>query len=1090
MSAGSFKGFVCLLLALATLGSPSAQAADDPALEPYFIANAAYNRKLYPVAVAQYQSFLQKNGAHPKADLARRGLALSLYALKQYGKAMPHFATLLAKPKLDRSISRERLIMLQSKCMLNTGKKDEARKLFIEQLKNLRTASYKTLAHAAICDVAFEKSEWDKVIEWTAKLAATRPDPDQAARGLYQRGFALYQTEKTKEAAETLAKVAALKATPEWKTLAAYLQGECHTSLKEYDKAEPAFAAALPGMTGFDAAECQYQLGLTRFLLKKYELALADFEAYLKQSKPGAQNNKPKKGKQKKKQNGEAQPGAHLEEAKFYLARCLLELEDYKKADQKFSELAQADGLLAAKSNLWWARVHSRQEYSNNYERSAQILAEAVKRFNRSAEIDDLEFDYANALIASKTPDWKGAANALAHVEGRRKFGQMAEVMAQRATCLHKLKDYNNSLNAANNYLARFADHSMAGDSRFLKGENLFLLNRGDEAATAYTEFIKAHKAHSNVFAARMRIAQVHHHAKRWAPALASAGPLLAQKPEGRLFAQLSFVVGDCFFRQEKWQNSVQPLEDFIAERVEIKNGKKHKVTAGPNLDTALIQLAVAYDRTDQREKALDHLLTLTDHYPEVTPHLPLALSEQGRLAYQVGDLKRARTALERFLKEDKENKAPFSQTAPAQRMRVRYYFGWVNATEKKYLEAAEHFSKIPTNDPLGADAAFQHGIALINAENFEVAAKHFPIMLRNFREHEKLALVIYYAGLSAAKKEDWGNAANYFKQVTDNHPKSEFADQALYEWAWAERARKRNKEATALYEKLLAAHPKSPLVVKVQSEMAELNIDVGAQEKVIAELTATLETTKDEALREPIRIQLASAHYKKGDFEIAADKFEDLLVDYKESKLRASMLFQAGESRFRIKETVAARDHFAAAAKASGLDETLAETVIMRLGETQALTGQHKEAAKTYRDFLNRFGESKWLRNAQFGLGYALENSDDPKKAIGEYQKLFVDLKKVDLWTVRGRFQTGECYFNMQQYEQAIGEFVNIEINFKKYPSWQAKSVLEIGRVLLAQKKRDEAIQRFKDILNHPVFGKQKAAIVARQLLDQLRSG
>ena len=46
---------------------------------------------------------------------------------------------------------------------------------------------------------------------------------------------------------------------------------------------------------------------------------------------------------------------------------------------------------------------------------------------------------------------------------------------------------------------------------------------------------------------------------------------------------------------------------------------------------------------------------------------------------------------------------------------------------------------------------------------------------------------------------------------------------------------------------------------------------------------------------------------------------------------------------------------------------------------------------------------------------------------------------------------------------------------------------MLEIGRILLAQGKRDEATQRFKDvILRYP---KEKAAVVARQYLDQLRS-
>ena len=1068
MSSYNLKSFSCLLMALVLTFPSTILAAEDAALDQYFVANAAYNRKLYPVAVTQFQAFLQKHGNHPKADLARRGLALSQYALKQYDKAMPQFAALLAKPGLDKAIDRERLIMLQGQCMLFSSKKDEARQLFIAQLNNIKNPKFKTAALAAICDICFGKSEWDKVLEWTKKLTASKPAPDQAARALYQQGYAFYQTEKTSEATVSLAKVAQLQAIPEWKTRAAFLLGECHTLLKEFDKAEPAYAAALPGMKGNDALECQYRLGFTRFLLAKYEPATADFEAYLKAAKPDA----------------EGKPAPHVEESKFYIARSFLEREDYNQANQKFSQIAGAESLTAAKANLWWARVFSRQ---NQFQRSAQILVDAIKRFPNSPVIDDIEFDYANALISLKSPDWKLASDALSHVERRGKFGQMPEVIAQRSTCLHKLKDYNGSLRLADSFIARFKDHALLGDSRYMRAENLFLLNRSDESAKAYTDFIQAHKDHSSVPAAQLRIAQVHHLAKRWAQALQSAQPLLAKKPEGKLFTQLSFLVGDCFFRQDKWKESIKPFEDFINERVEINDKKQYKVSAGPNLDTALIQVAVAYDRTEDKTKALGHLRTLANHYPGVTPHLPLALAEQGRLSFQTEDLKTARGALERFINEDKANKDPFKAGAPQQKPRVMYYLGWVNAAEEKHVEAATYFSQVPRNHPLASDAALQQGIALINAENFEIASKHFPQMLNQFREHEKLSLVVYYAGLSASKQKDWNNAANHFKRVTEKHPKSEFADQALYEWAWAERARKRDKEAVLLYEKLLATHPKSQLIVKVQSELAELNLDSGAQEKVIAQLTTTLKGMKDDSLKEPIRIQLASAHFKKADFEIAAGMFEKLIIEYPESKLVASMLFQAGEARFKLKETVTARDHFAASSKVPGIDATLAETVTMRLGETQSLTGQHKEASQTYRNFLNRFKESKWIRNAQFGLAYALENNNNPNGAISEYRKLLSDVKIVDLWTVRSRFQTGECLFNLQNYEKAIAEFVNVEINFKKYPSWQAKSVLEIGRVLLAQDKKEEATQRFKDVINK--YSKEKAAIVARQYLDELRT-
>ena len=1068
-----------LALALALAFAPAAaQAQEDPALEQYYVGNAAYNRNLFPVAIPQFEAFLAKNPNHPKADMARRGLGLSFYALKQYDKAVPHFAALLAKPNLAAEIERERIIILQGQCLLNSGKAEDARILFIQNWEKLTDPKFKTAALATICDVAFGKSEWDKVIEWTEKLLANAPAPDQAGRGLYQRAFAFYKTTKLAEAAAVLEKVAATEADAAWKTRAAYLQAECYAALGQPEKAEPAFAAALPGMTGVEAAGCQYRLGVARFILKKYELAETNFAGYLKDAKP----------------DEKGQPAQFVADSQLYIARCLFERED-KGAEGKLNALAGGKDLVAAKANLWLARIHSRAK-TPNFDRAADILGPALERLKDSPIIDDLEFDYANAEMNRKTPDWAKAAAALQRVERRGKFGQMDEVLAQRATCQHKLKDYGGSMGVNDALLQRFPQSPLVGDTRFIRAENLFLLNRADEATKAYTDYLAAHKDHPNALAAEFRLAQIHHLAGRWEQSLAMATPLLAKKPEGRLFAPLSFVIGDCYFRLEKWAEAIPPLEAFVGPqldkgvplaKIEPQKRKRREVAMVPNLDTALMQLGVACDKTKQPEKALEYLMTLTGDFGAPTPHLPLALAEQGRLAYEMKNYGLARTALERFLAEDAAGKDPFKAGAAAQMPRVLYYFGWVEASENRHVPAGERFAKVPRNHPLGADAALQHGVALVNAANFKDAAKHFADMLGQFPQHEKLALVVYYAGLSAARLENWQPAAGHFKRFIEKHPDAEFADQALYEWAWCERSLKRNKEAVALYDQLLAKHPKSALTVKVQSELAELNLDSGAQEKVIVQLTETLKTTTDETLREPIRIQLASAHYKKGNHQAAAELFEKLLVDYPKSKLRTSMLFQAGESRLKLKETVAARDHFLAAAKLPGAEPALSESIVMRLGETRAMTAQHQEAILTYRDFLSRFKDSRWTRNAIFGLGFALENTGKFNEAVVEYRRLLADPKLIDVWTVRGRFQTGECLFNTKKYEEAMAEFVNLELNYRQYPDWQAKAALEIGRVLLAQNKRDEAAKSFKNILNR--YAKENAAVVARQYLDELRS-
>jgi tetratricopeptide (TPR) repeat protein len=1101
----TISNFRVIFLTAALCLSPALWAQDDkdPALEEYFVANAAYNRKLYPVAIGQYESFLKKNATHPKADLAHQGAGLSQYALKQYDKAIPHFAALLVKGNLDAEISRERIALLQGRCLMFTNRQDEAKKLFVAEFEKLKDPAMKTTALVAICDISFGKSDWQEVLAWAPKLLAAAPDPNQAARGLYQQGFAQFQLKKYAEVAAPLAKIAELKADAAWQARAAYLLGESHSMLKEFGKAESAYAAALPGMQGADAADCRYRLALARFSQGKHEPALADLVAYTKEAKPDPE--KPLIGRQ-------------LQEARLLIARCKLELKDYKAADKDLQPLAIGDDLGAAQANLWWARVHSRQ---NQYDRAAEILEPATAKFQKLSVIDDLNFDFANALMNRKEPDWKKAGEVLQRIENSKQFGQLAEVLLLRSICFHKLADYANSMRYNETYLQRFPEDASAGDVRFMRAENLFLLNRTDEAAAAYGDFMNRDKEHPKHKVAALRIAQIFHGKGEWAKALATAGPLLAQKPEGPLFAQLSFVVGDCYFRQEKWAEAIPPLENFVATYDMVAASKKHHKLKGPaplNVDTALMQLAVAHLGAGNTQKALQHLNTITDVYPWYTSQLPIALTEQGRLAFEAGDLKLARHSLERFFAEAGKNAEPFKQQAASQLPKATYYLAWVEASEGKHEVAAQRFSEVPKGHELAADARLQQGIALVKTEKFEESAKLFPEILKQFPEHEKRERLVYYAGLSFARLEKWKEASGFFAELVGKYPSSEFADKSLYEWAWCEQGLGRKKEASELYEKMLAAYPKSELVLKVRSELANLNLDAGSQDKVIAELTETLTKVEDEKLREDIRYQLASAHFNKGDHATAAVQLEKLLVDYPESKMRVSILFLAGESRLQLTETATARDHFAAAAgligtpqpktanaptepaktrgkkgakpdprsaNIAGTPPELAESILMRLGETQSLTGEHKAAQETYKKFLSSFPESRWTRNAQFGLGFALEMGGNPKAAIPEYAKLLT-ADVVDLWTVRARFQTGECHFNQQEYDKAVTEFVNMEINFSKYPDWQAKAALEIGRVLLAQGKREEAEQRLKDVIRK--FSKEKAAIIARQLLDKMR--
>jgi tetratricopeptide (TPR) repeat protein len=270
-----------------------------------------------------------------------------------------------------------------------------------------------------------------------------------------------------------------------------------------------------------------------------------------------------------------------------------------------------------------------------------------------------------------------------------------------------------------------------------MKGENLLLLNRADEAAVAYGDFIAKDKEHPKQRVAAFRIAQIFHGKGEWAKALASARPLLAEEAGGNA-VRPTFLRGWRLPVPAGEVGGVDPaargFRGDLRRRGQGRQAPKLRGRPTPNVDTALMQLVVAHVRGENAEKALQNLKTLTETYPWPTPQLPMALAEQGRLAFEAGDLKLARQALQRFFAEAVKNEAPFNQHAaePAAEGRLLSGLGGSQRGQTRGGGAAL-LAEVPNAHELAADARLQQGIALVKAEKFEESAKLFPEMLKQF---------------------------------------------------------------------------------------------------------------------------------------------------------------------------------------------------------------------------------------------------------------------------------------------------------------------------------------------------------------------
>jgi len=1031
-------GILSLLLPAGVIFG-QAKPADDPAAEKYYAANALYNRKLYSAAIPEYREFLQKNPNHSKSEQARLGLALCCYASGNYREAEPLLKGLI---QAGQAGDQSQLHVLLGQCQVQRKAMDEAEKSFEDGVKAKGAEEFRNTCLAALTDLQFKQNKWTNTVEAAERLLKYVKTGEMAARAGYQGAFARFQLKQYKEAIAFLERLSPVTKGVSFENLVTFLLAECKREAGDLAGAAEQYALSTRNEKGAFAAEAFFRLGYVNFYLKEYDKALDALGKSLK----------------------EQDDAAFSCEVRLYLGRSYLEKKSFNEAFNNLRIVSQATNDVSAEATLWMARTLTRQ---NAFDQALKIFEDELPRFKGDRLLADLLFDYAEVLLNQRKN--REAAAAFKRIESERHaWYRMPDVLRFHALCLHRVKDYSDSLSLCERYIQTVTNNPLP-EVFFMKAENTFILrpDNVEPVLKLYTDFVTAYPKDSNADAATLRIAQILNRKGEWAAAVKTATPLLGKSATNSVFTEVEFIVGDSSFRLEAWKEAVTNLDTFV----------KRAAPADPNADTALMELGLSNIRLGQTNAALANLSMLVSRY-EKSPHVMMALAETGKLQYEGRRFNQAREALERIAKNFPES---------AQRIQAEYYLGWVALDEKKDAEAQEHFAFVVNKrnrDQFLPDSLLQLGLLLMKAEKYAEAQNYIATLTSQFPDDTKADQGFYAAGVIASRLKDWNRAANAFKALMEKYPNSTILDRAVYEWAWVERNSNNKPAAAKQYEYLLKNFPKSELAERTRVELAEISFDSKNFDAVIAQLKDSVTNAKDKSVKEQAMFRLAWAYLNKGDAETAAKAFESMLAEFPKSDLQASASYQAGECRLKIKEYQPALDHFQSAVKAQN-NKDVHESALLRVGEMQGILKQWPESVATYRNFQRLFPESKWIQRARFGAGWAFENNKEYQNAVGEYRKVVEDKQVKDDLAARSQFQIGECMFAMKEYDRALQELVRVQANYS-FKDWSAKALLEMGRVLETKGDKPAAIAQFKEVIQK--YPGHEAAVVAKERMDALR--
>ena len=174
----------------------------------------------------------------------------------------------------------------------------------------------------------------------------------------------------------------------------------------------------------------------------------------------------------------------------------------------------------------------------------------------------------------------------------------------------------------------------------------------------------------------------------------------------------------------------------------------------------------------------------------------------------------------------------------------ARYLQGYTAFSQAKYDKARDAFSiyidAALVTEPTYADALNRIGDCYFNARQFQQAITYYGQVSKLQASGADYAL--FQRGYALGLQHKYNDKVIALRELISRYPKSDYADDGIYEIARAQLQQDDERNAIVTYEQLLATYPHSPLARKASLERAMLYRNLQQNEQAIAAFRQTIE--------------------------------------------------------------------------------------------------------------------------------------------------------------------------------------------------------------------------------------------------------
>ncbi len=731
--------------------------------------------------------------------------------------------------------------------------------------------------------------------------------------------------------------------------------------------------------------------------------------------------------------------------AQYELGLALLDIDEPNEAARAFDRAARhGDRALADDIAYWRSKADLRR---GRFEDAAERLGQAIERFNDSDLVAEMRYDRAVALQRAGDED-DALQQFVWFIDAHPDHPMKPDALYACASLALETDRLDVVEQAREAFQQEYRVHPLAGQVEFVHAEAAYRASDFETAALGFQSLLDAEDKRL-AQQARYRLGMSLHVLGR----VADARQHLAAVTDGRRtpedFVPALFALGEIEFTADRWQDAQARFGEYVAA----------VGTEGASADDATMKIALAQLRLGETADAVRTLDALLSNWPR-SQHAAHALFELGQARVSMGEDRAAARAFSQLLERYGDTR--FTPYALRHLAAIASRQGDAERAASLYAQAAQVGGR-----ELADEIAIDRARALINADRPEDAAG----LLRSAQGDARAWRII------ALSRADQHPAA--IEAADGFAPRGlSAADLATYQFALATSLRLAGNadRAAPLLEQL--ASGSSAAAPNAAIDLADLRIAAKRYDQaadLLEPLTANDELPND--VRAIAAYRAAWARYQLGDHRAVVR----LLDERDMADLRGPAALLLGESLLVLKRGREAAEQFSAALAAQS-SEVDAEAALLRLGEAHAAAQDWRNSQRAYEQHRREHARSPRWYLAEFGIGWALENSGKHREAIERY-RLVTDKHKGDT-AARAQFQLGECLFALGEHEDAVRELLRVDI-LHASPQWSAAALYEAGRCFEAMGKVGEARAQYRAVRER--FAESTWAVAAGERLDAI---